>query len=600
VTRATGLVATLSMAAVLGVGAGAASAEDGADTGAITGTGPRRMDLRAKRLPFVARMAMRVAAQAPAPSKIAPTIDLPAEDPLAFTASTPAVVAVAEDAEELLPEIRAQLMLGFGVDGAEPSQDGLTLAGNQIGTPASSDDAYRARIGYARARAYAFGDAFLGVDRLIVPGLSAYLATQFRVAPSEPRFAPVPTAWDSTSDLQFRAGWAEADGVFARGPLASLVIRAGRQHIYGPVIAHVDGLWTSWSGKGVLIAAYAGTRVPDWYADNPDYPDFRAQRGVVTGGELSLDLRKLARLPFQVRARALAFENHGHADATLDWNARKDLLATGTVRTFDGAIASEAVTIRYRLSEETRLVIDGRYRQRRDPIWDYAFRDPDEPGVARRYLDRGPSLPRATARARAGTVLLDNIDLLLHGGFAVDARLESGEISYHSAGYLESGAALEIRVRRAFIVGLQGLWRTYRHRDPEVPIIDIENQAQPLDLPVLNVGERNLVEGGIAARFSGGARKFSAAAEVFVRRTRWAERYRDDGVPDPQVGGGGDVESALVLGEFDVRGGGRVSFDAWVTRRLRIRAEYDLSSTLDWAPEIRGLKALRVLAEGRF
>ena len=76
--------------------------------------------------------------------------------------------------------------------------------------------------------------------------------------------------------------------------------------------------------------------------------------------------------------------------------------------------------------------------------------------------------------------------------------------------------------------------------------------------------------------------------------------YRDDGTPDPRVGGAGDVEQDVVLGEFDVRGGGRVSFDAWVTQRLRLRAEYDLSSALDWAPEIRGLKALRVLAEGQF
>ena len=391
----------------------------------------------------------------------------------------------------------------------------------------------------------------------------------------------------------------KADGVFERGPLSTLVMRAGRQHVYGPVTAQMDGLWLQWSGKGLRLSTFAGARVPSWWAYNEDYPDLRSQRGPVTGGELSVDMRRF-KLPFVLRLRALAFENHGHADASFDWNARKDLLATITARTFDGAIAHESVTVRYRLSEETRLVIDGNYRHRRDMIWDYAFRDPEEPYAARRYLDRGPSLPRATTRARAGTVLLSNIDLLVHGGFAVDTRLEGGEISYHSAGYLEAGSALEIRVRRAFIVGAQGLWRTYRHRDPEVPIIDVENVVQPLDLPVRNIGERNMVEGGMVARFSGGARKFSAAAEIFVRRTRWAERYRDDGTPDPQGGGAGDLEEDVILGEFDLRGGGRVSFDAWVTQRLRLRAEYDLSSALDWAPEIRGLKALRVLAEGQF
>jgi hypothetical protein len=104
----------------------------------------------------------------------------------------------------------------------------------------------------------------------------------------------------------------------------------------------------------------------------------------------------------------------------------------------------------------------------------------------------------------------------------------------------------------------------------------------------------------VLARFSGGARKFSAAVEVFVRRTRWAEKYRDDGTPDPQAGGAGDIEEDVTLGQFDLRGGGRVSFDAWVNSRLRLKAEYDLSSALDSAPEVRGLKSLRVLAEGQF
>lgn len=560
---------------------------------------PRTVDLRAKSLPFVARLTMRAKPVRTA-AKSKPVVpQAPSDDPLTFAASRPGVTAVVDSDDDILPTMRAQLVLGFAVDGAEPSAKGLTLAGNQIGTGADSDDAYRARIGYDRARAYAFGDAFLGVDRIVVPGLSAYLASQFRIVPTLPRFAPVPTAWDSTADFQFRAGWAEADGVIERGPLSTLVVRAGRQHVYSALTAQMDGIWVQWTAKGVRMAAFAGSRVPAWWAQNDDYPDLRSQRGPVTGAEVSLDMRRFE-LPFLLRVRAFAFENHGHADATFDWNARKDLLATGTVRTFDGAIAHESVTVRYRLSEETRLVIDGNYRHRRDVIWDYAFRDPDEPYVARRYLDRGPSLPRATARARAGTVLLSNIDLLLHGGFAVDTRLETGEFSYHSAGWLEAGSALEVRFRRAIIFGAQGLWRTYRHRDPMTPEIDVENVVGDLYLPPRHVGERNMVEGGVLARFSGGARKFSATAEMFVRRTRWAELYRDDGTPDPRAGGAGDLEEDVVLGEFDLRGGGRISFDAWVTQRLRLRAEYDLSTALDWAPEIRGLKALRVLAEGQF
>lgn len=555
----------------------------------------RRPDLRARGLPFIPSLRMRVAAAPTAPGAVSGP---PAPAAGAVTGPTAPVTALRASAGEpsLVPDVHAQLTLGFTVDGAEPSLRGRTLAGNQIGGSSAADDDYRRRIGYARARAYAFGDAYLGASGIGAQGISAYLASQFRVVPTLPTFAPVPTAWDTTDDFQLRAGWAEADGIFDRGPLRTLVVRGGRQYIYGPgMIAHADGLWTSWTWRNLSLAAYTGARVPDWYEPNSAYPEQRAQRGLITGAEASFDLRK-TRLPFLVRIRAMAFENHGHADATMDWSARKDLTATLTARLFDGAIGHEHVTLRYRLSERTRVVVDGDYRHRRDPIWDYAFYDPGEAGVGRRYLDRGPSLPRAQARARAGTVLLDNIDLLLHGAFAVDARLGEDEVSYHAAGFLEAGGALEVRVRRAFIVGFQGLYRAYRHNDPQFATTDVENVVGDLELPPEHVGERNLLEGGMLTRFSGGARKFSASAEIFFRRTRYAELYRNDALDDP----GNDLEDELTLGEFDLRGGGRVSFDAWVTRRLRLRTEYDISTTIDLAPEIRGLKSLRVLVEGQF
>lgn len=555
-------------------------------------------DLRARRLPFIPRLRMRLAQVTPPPAAPAPAAADTARRPSGAIAPITATAKAGAGEPSLVPDVHAQLVLGFAVDGAEPSERGLTLAGNQIGT--ADDDAYRRRIGYDRARAYAFGDAFLGAGGLGAQGISAYLASQFRIVPTLPRFAPVPTAWDTSDDFQLRAGWAEADGIFDRGPLKTLVLRVGRQHIYGPgMIAHADGMWASWVWRTLRVAAYTGSRVPDWYEPDPSYPEQRAQRGLITGAEVTLDLRE-SRLPVQVRVRAMAFDNHGHSDATLDWAARRDLTLSGTARLFDGAIGHEHVTIRYRVSERTRLVVDGDYRHRRDPIWDYAFYDANEAGAARRYLDRGPSVPRAYARGRAGTVLVDNIDVVLHGAFAVDPRLGEGEVSYHAAGFLETGGALEIRVRRAFILGVQGLYRAYRHSDPMFATRDDEGVSGPLELPPENVGERNLMEGGMVARFSGGARKFSASAEIFFRRTRWAELYRDDGVPDPQEGGAGDLEQDIILGEFDLRGGGRVSFDAWVTRRLRLRAEYDISSTIDVAPEIRGLKSLRVLAEGQF
>ncbi len=567
---------------------------------------PPAADLRARGLPFLPRLAMRTAARATA----APTARVPAAaaepppasatDRLRFdrtTARAPTVLTADERRALIAEQVRAQLTLGFAVDGAEPSGSGRTVAGNSLRD--GELEAHLARVGYARARAYGFGEAVLGVDGVGIAGISVYLAAQFRLAPSAPTFAPVANAWDQLDPLRIRAGWAEADRVFEKGILRPLVLRGGRQFIYGPAIAHVDGLWASWERSGVRLTGYFGARVPDWYQDNPGYPDARRQGGVVTGGELAVDLRQY-RLPFKLKVRALAFENHGHTDVTVDWSARPDLIATGVVRLFDGEIVREHVTLRYRVSDETRLVVDGDVRQRRDPIWDYAFYRADERFAARRYLDLGPSLPRIAGRARAGTVILDNVDVLVHAGFAVDARGTTDEPSYHAASWFETGGALEVRVRRAVALGLSALIRNYSRRDPEMVVRDREDEVQPLELQPLHLGERSLIEGGGSARFSSGARRFSAAVEIYLRKTKFAERYQDDGSYGRGAAGLGDDELVRVLGPDDFRGGGRISFEAWITPNLRMRAEYDVSSRLDLAPEILGLKSLRLVAEGTF
>jgi hypothetical protein len=41
-----------------------------------------------------------------------------------------------------------------------------------------------------------------------------------------------------------------------------------------------------------------------------------------------------------------------------------------------------------------------------------------------------------------------------------------------------------------------------------------------------------------------------------------------------------------------------VTLDAWVTERVRLRGEYDVSTTVELAPETRGAKSLRIVAEG--
>ena len=568
--------------------------------------------------PFRTTMAMRAPVTAPTPpavataptaaSTTAPAPSAPAaDDPLRFDSSLVARRRARTRRADQQSTVHAQLTAGFALDGASPSSTGVTLAGAPLA------DGPIDRPGYARARAYGFGALYLGGRNLLVPGLAGYLAAEARIRPSIPAYAPVPTAWDQTDTAHALSAWAEADGVFATPILRPLTIRAGRQYVYGPFIAHLDGLHVRWRRDWLDVAVYAGSRSPDWSARADADLGLAPQRGPITGAAVAIDLRR-SRLPVTLRLRALAYENHGHADLTVDTRLRRGLDLTALARTYDGAIAHEQVTVRYRLSDRTRLVIDGHYRHRRDVLWDLAYRgrDLDQPDdgaeAARRYLDLGPRLPRATLRVRAGTVLLDNVDLLLSGGAALDARAaDDPTTSLYADGWVEGGGALEVRVRRTFALGVSGLGRRYSRSDPMVATPDVEDQLGPLLLDPELTGERTLYEGGLSARFSGGARKFSVAAELYARRTRYAEHYRDDGISDDDGDGFDDAEdigvlpegvSAGVIDQSTFRGGGRITLDAWITERVRLRGEYDFSTAIELAPEVNGIKALRIVAEG--
>ena len=93
-------------------------------------------------------------------------------------------------------------------------------------------------------------------------------------------------------------------------------------------------------------------------------------------------------------------------------------------------------------------------------------------------------------------------------------------------------------------------------------------------------GEDGFTEVGTSLRMTLGARRFSALLELYGRRTRYPAIY---------------VDPILAVPASDVRGGGRVTLDAWIGKQLRLFAAYDLSSALDFAPEITGYKSLRLM-----
>ena len=206
-------------------------------------------------------------------------------------------------------------------------------------------------------------------------------------------------------------------------------------------------------------------------------------------------------------------------------------------------------------------------------------------------------LPQIIASARAGTLIAENIDVYVRGALAADLAQGVAQLrDTYAASYIEGGGALELRLRRTLALGASVLSRqTQRDDQVAAEIIDVPNQPDPIPVNASSqMGERGFTELGMTARLSLGARKFSMLLELYGRRTRYALDYC------ALAAGASDCRSALDTGIPTVayRGGGRVQIDAWIGNRLRLFASYDLSTPLDFTPNLTGYKSLRLVMEG--
>jgi hypothetical protein len=228
-------------------------------------------------------------------------------------------------------------------------------------------------------------------------------------------------------------------------------------------------------------------------------------------------------------------------------------------------------------------VLDVMRRLDNDWRWDPSLIAADDPTAARRYLDLGPVLPQIIASLRGGTLIAENVDLVARTTVAADLTRTGATTSSFAAAYFEAGGALEFRLRRTVAVGASVLGRQTRRDDAVAgSIIDVAGTPDPLPASA-TTGEKGFTELGGRVRMSLGARRFSAMVEVYGRRTTYAETYRDP--TDPIV-------------TRDLRGGGRVTVDAWIGKRLRLFASYDLSSAIEFSPEITSYKSLRLTMTG--
>ena len=535
------------------------------------------------------RPAKHVAATTPAtpPSAPFPAPALATPEPAAppQPADEPAQV------RDLHQPVSARVNLGYVVDGAQLVNQSSTAPSDQ----------------FTKIRAYGFGEGYLSTHGVAFDSLSSYFAGRFILAsqakvydPNALADRPLPqpvATWFERDLFEPRSAWAEVKDFLGTPTYAPLRIRAGEQYVYGPWVLHFYGANIAWEGKLVHATAYAGSQVPDYTVD-PNLPQSRA---AVAGGSLRFDLRDLATpIPITIGAQSVSFTqglnvaSSRHNEVVLDWRPRRDFTLIGQARTLAGKFVNEHLQLRIRWHEVTNLVLDVTHDASTDWMWDPTVLEPD-PIAAKRYLDLGPVLPQLLASARAGTLIAENIDVYARGALAADLASDKSRDTY-TPSYLEGGGALEVRVRRTIAIGASVLSRqTQRDDQVSSEIIDIPNQPDPIPVNASSqMGERGFTEIGTTARMTLGARKFSFLLEIYGRRTRYSLDYC------ALQAGASDCRSALDTGvkSLGYRGGGRAQVDAWIGNRLRLFASYELSSSLDLAPNITGYKSLRLMMEG--
>jgi hypothetical protein len=529
------------------------------------------------------RMRPRAAAVPPPPPS-RPAVPMPAAPPRLSELD-------ARDRDELaglrdvLAPVSFSITVGYQVDGARPSGRASLDAPLQVGRD------------YNALRSYGFGELFFSTRGLAVDSLSSYIALRLDAAappdafraPGQPavRIAPPIATWFERSTFEARTGWAEVkDFLPRRLGLRKLRVRAGSQYIYGPWVLHLDGALVAYDGDIASATAYLGGRHADYTTDLTN------ERYVVAGGALRVDLRKLVGLPIAITGETMALTSYAadqpdsaHRQLAIDWQPHRDLTLTGQLRTLDDKLASERLQLRARYHEVTNLAFEVVRRFDTDWRWDPSLIVADDPTFARRYLDLGPVLPQVVASLRAGTLIAENVDLLARGAIATDLTATDAARSSFSAAYAELGGAVEVRLRRTFALGASALTRrTSRVDPPGGPVTDVRLVAQPLPASAAT-GERSFTEAGARARMTLGARRLSALIEVYGRRTRYSALYDDPSNPIPTS---------------DLRGGGRVSVEAWIGKRLKLSAAYDATTSIDQSPEITLYKSLRLTMTGAY
>ena len=558
-----------------------------AASGAVRAEG---VDLRVRQLPPrpIERLAMRAPAKKPdrrsAPAASGTPMRRVRQPSGGGRRAASTLGVAARDAALPPPPLTDQVIFRF--------RFGLGLAGGELATGRGGEvrptlagaRLDEARDQYESLRIYGFGDAVIGSRGLVAPNLSSYLAAQFRFEhPVTEDSTALPSIYDDEAidPILIRSGYAQVDGADRGALINHLSVRAGRQFQYGIAIAHFDGLTLAYETPAVSLSTFAGERV-DLY----DSDVARASNPLV-GADLRVNLFALRRWPLVLSSSWLYFADHSHLENGVALRWSEDISVGGSIRTRDGAAARQRLDLRARISEVSTLSAELSHQSEGDFLYDLLLgrgegADRGDATESRSYLHIGPPVARTLLSLRAGTVLLQNIDLLLRAAAALQhPGADAG--SAFGRSYLEGGGGLELRVLRSLRIGSSLSGRRYRLDTAEVDAL-VAGAPDPLALAPGTIGVRSFIEAGVSVRYALAARRFNASGELYTRSYEIQSPYLDA------------AERAR-----DSRSGGRFEVEGWAGPRLRLKGEYDVSiGRIAPAPELLSVKTLRVVLEGSF
>jgi hypothetical protein len=488
--------------------------------------------------------------------------------------SRPTSAAVSDDPDGYsdLPKVTGSLQVGFAFDGAAASDK-----------PALDQTTGGLKV--VSSRGVGFGNLYAGSRGIGLASLSTFLASNFQFTSAQ-GILPIADALGNKAYFEARSAWAQVHNFLGSKTLAPLRLRLGRQYSNSVWPTHFAGATIGWDTEKIQAQFIIGTIIPDFS---------ETQRIVGTSGNgmasasVVVNFRHFRRaLPLVFAANTLTLYGTQHASVSLAYQPRTGLVASFSARSLGGALAQEHASMRATIGEISHLSLELTHRHGRDWQWDPTYvRQNDEGAEARRYLELGPVTPQLYAVAKLGTVLVDNIDLFGRAAFAVDRSAVADRVASRPS-WFELAAGTELRLRRAISLSASSLFRDYRRTITPQIVDEIDPQPIPNDA---HYGEQSVLEAGVGTKVTLGVKRFSTSAEFYVRRTRFAQTYIDR----DQVEG-----EALVIPVAATIAGGRIKVDAWISPRLRVLAQYELSSRLKRAPEITGFNSLRVGVEGTF